>query len=126
MVGAVDRGGTPSRHRPRPEVPPRLWLVAGGAVVAALSLVFQHELWPHRPDVAGWSAALLAVMLVALLAWGGHLALAALVQWAGGYAGPRWVGLLLQLVLFGVKATGMLLLSLLVMVLLVVVLLLLL
>ncbi len=77
---------------PWPVVPPRLWATAAVAMLAGLSLFFEHELWSHTPSAGSVSFALL---LGALVAAGPQVA-QVLWRWPLAYAGPRWMGVLFE------------------------------
>ena len=85
-----------------PVVPPRLWLTAGVAGLACLSLGFEQELWSRHP--AAWRGSV-AVLVVSFLA-GMFQVDGLLWRWADAYPGPRWIRFLLRLALALPRALG--------------------
>lgn len=91
---------------PWPVVPARLWLTAAGGVVAALSVIFQREIWPHHPKAERWSLIVLGV----LVQGGGIQLIKVLMAWRRAYQGPRWGQLLMACAVFPACFAGALLL----------------
>ena len=70
-----------------PEVPPRLWLTAGGVGLAGLSLWFEQEIWQNPGRAEFWTWVTLTLLLLA----GGLQTIGVLLRWPATYSGPRWM-----------------------------------
>jgi hypothetical protein len=77
-----------------PVVPSALWLTSSAVILLIVNLCIVAEVWPHTPAAVPTSQALLVLLLLA----GGGQIVVMLWKWARMYNGPKWMRLLLQLI----------------------------